>query len=95
MKGLTLLRIVALTLALGSSAYAAEGKLTVTATVETSVGLVFGADGEARLVVANAPIKSDNVSTLRPVKERKSSDAPARGTSRIRMSAAQGPASPN
>jgi hypothetical protein len=43
---------------------AAEGNLTVTATVVSSVGLVIGPDGEQRLIVANAADPSDNVSRL-------------------------------
>lgn len=42
----------------------AEGRLTVTATVVSSVGLVVGPDGEQRLVVANAADPRDNVSRL-------------------------------
>ncbi|HEY2392482.1 MAG TPA: hypothetical protein VGK22_15005 [Candidatus Angelobacter sp.] len=45
----------------------AEGHLTVTATVVSSVGLVVGPDGEQRLVVANAVDPRDNVSRLQPV----------------------------
>jgi len=44
-----------------------EGRLTVTATVVSSVGLVVGPDGEQRLVVANAVDPRDNVSRLQPV----------------------------
>jgi hypothetical protein len=68
MKNSTLLLGLGLMLATGlSHAYGADGRLTVTATVETSVGVVFGSDGEARLIIANAPDKSDNVSSLRVV----------------------------
>ena len=42
----------------------AEGSLTVTLTVVSSVGLVVGADGEHRMVVANAADPRDNVSRL-------------------------------
>jgi hypothetical protein len=45
----------------------AEGTLTVTATVVSSVGLVVGPDGEQRMVVANAADPRDNVSTLQPI----------------------------
>jgi hypothetical protein len=41
-----------------------EGKLTVTATVLTSVSLVIHADGTQRIVIANASDPADNVSTL-------------------------------
>jgi hypothetical protein len=47
--------------ALGASS---EGKLTVTATVVTSVSLVTDADGTQRILIANAPDPADNVSTL-------------------------------
>jgi hypothetical protein len=42
----------------------AEGSLTVTLTVVSSVGLVVGPDGEQRLVVANAADPRDNISRL-------------------------------
>ena len=45
----------------------AQGTLTVTAVVMSSVGLVVGADGQQRLVIANAPDPADNVSSLRMV----------------------------
>jgi hypothetical protein len=45
----------------------AEGRLTVTATVVSSVGLVVGPDGEQKMVVANAADPRDNVSRLQPV----------------------------
>ena len=45
----------------------AEGHLTVTLTVVSSVGLVVGPDGEQRLIVANAADPKDNVSRLQPV----------------------------
>jgi hypothetical protein len=46
---------------------AAQGTLTVTATIVSSVGLVIGPDGEQRLMIANATDPSDNVSRLQPV----------------------------
>jgi hypothetical protein len=45
----------------------AEGSLTVTLTVVSSVGLVVGPYGEQRLVVANAADPRDNVSRLETV----------------------------
>lgn len=42
----------------------AQGTLTVTATVVTSAGIVFGPDGEPRIVVANTVDPRDNVSRL-------------------------------
>ena len=45
----------------------AEGRLTVTMTVVSSVGLVVGPDGEQRMIVANAVDPKDNVSRLQPV----------------------------
>jgi len=47
---------------------AAQGNLTVTATVVASVGVVIGSDGEQRLIVANAVDPSDNVSRLQAVR---------------------------
>jgi hypothetical protein len=44
-----------------------EGRLTVTATVVSSVGLVVGPDGEQHMIVANAADPRDNVSRLQPV----------------------------
>jgi hypothetical protein len=46
----------------------AQGNLTVTATVVASVGVAIGADGEQRLIFANAADPSDNVSHLQPVR---------------------------
>jgi hypothetical protein len=46
----------------------AQGSLTVTMTVVSSVGLVTGPDGQQRIVVANAVAASDNVSSLRYVR---------------------------
>jgi hypothetical protein len=45
----------------------AEGRLTVTATVISSVGLVVGPDGEQRMIISNAYDPKDNVSRLQPV----------------------------
>jgi len=45
----------------------AEGRLTVTLTVVSSVGLVVGSNGEQRMIVANAVDPKDNVSRLQPV----------------------------
>ena len=45
---------------------ASEGRLTVAATVVTSVGLIIEADGEQRIVIANATDPKDNVSRLQP-----------------------------
>ena len=45
----------------------AEGRLTVTATIVSSVGLVAGPDGEQRIIVANAVDPKDNVSRLQRV----------------------------
>src|SRR5262249_59503397 len=46
----------------------AQGTLTVTATVVSSVGVEVGPEGEQRIVVANAVDPRDNVSGLRVVK---------------------------
>ena len=48
----------------------AQGELTVTATVVSSVGVEIGPDGEQRIVVANAVDPRDNVSRLRTVNEK-------------------------
>lgn len=45
----------------------AEGQLTVTLTVVTSVGVVMDPDGRPRLMVANSPDPQDNVSSLKVV----------------------------
>jgi hypothetical protein len=45
----------------------AEGRLTVTATVVSSVGLVVEPDGGQRIIVANAVDPRDNVSRLQSV----------------------------
>jgi hypothetical protein len=45
----------------------AQGTLSVTCTVATSVGLVIGPDGAPRMIVANAADPRDNVSKLEPV----------------------------
>jgi hypothetical protein len=44
---------------------AAEGHLTVTFTVVTSVGVVMDEQGKPTIVIANAPDPADNVSSLR------------------------------
>lgn len=49
------------------SPQAAQGELTVTATVVSSVGLMIGEDGEERITLANAADAKDNVSRLQPV----------------------------
>jgi hypothetical protein len=49
-----------------SPGHSAQGQLTVTVTVVTSVGLVTGPDGVQRLVVANGSDAGDNVSSLKP-----------------------------
>ena len=46
----------------------AQGNLTVTLTVVSSVGLVTGRDGQQRVVVTNVAAASDNVSSLRYVR---------------------------
>ena len=46
----------------------AQGTLTVTLTIASSVGLVTGPDGQPRVVVANAAAASDNVSSVRYVR---------------------------
>lgn len=43
---------------------AAEGELTVTATVVASVGIVIDENGKPRVIVANAPDPADNASAL-------------------------------
>jgi hypothetical protein len=48
----------------------AQGTLTVTAMVVSSVGVEISPDGEQRIVVANAVDPRDNVSGLRRVKEK-------------------------
>lgn len=45
----------------------AQGELTVTLTVVASVGMVIDADGEPRLMVANAADAKDNVSAIKKV----------------------------
>ncbi len=44
----------------------AEGRLTVTATVVSSVGLVVSPEGEQQIIIANAADPKDNVSRLQP-----------------------------
>ena len=51
-----------------SCAQDAQGTLTVTLNVASSVGLVTGPDGQQKVVVANAAATSDNVSSLRYVR---------------------------
>ena len=47
----------------------ADGTLTVTATVVTSVGVILGPGGQQEIVVANAPDSADNVSHFVILKE--------------------------
>lgn len=49
-------------------ARSAQGTLTVTLNVVSSVGLVTGTDWQQKVVVANAAAASDNVSSLRYVR---------------------------
>jgi hypothetical protein len=49
---------------LGQPAGSSQGTLTVTVRVVPSVGIVFGADGEPLIVVANEIDTRDNVSRL-------------------------------
>jgi hypothetical protein len=44
-----------------------QASLTVTMTVASSVGIVFGPDGEQRLILANAADPADNVSRIEHV----------------------------
>jgi hypothetical protein len=44
----------------------AEGHLTVTATVVSSVGLVVSPEGEQQIIIANAADPKDNVSRFQP-----------------------------
>ncbi|MGC2697021.1 MAG: hypothetical protein WA738_14650 [Candidatus Angelobacter sp.] len=46
----------------------AQGQLTVTATVVSSVGLIVGPDGVQRMIFANAADPRDNVSQLQAVR---------------------------
>jgi hypothetical protein len=50
-----------------STGRGAEGRLMVTATVVSSVGLVLSPEGEQQIVIANAADARDNVSRLQPV----------------------------
>jgi hypothetical protein len=52
---------------ISAAANGAEGHLTVTATVVSSVGLVLSPEGEQQIVIANAADVRDNVSRLQPV----------------------------
>lgn len=45
----------------------AQGELTVTLTIVTSVGVVLDENGQPKLIVANAPDPADNVSALNVV----------------------------
>lgn len=47
-----------------SGAGTAQGQLTVTATVVSSVGVVIGPDGEAQVIVANAADRAENLGLL-------------------------------
>src|SRR4051794_29699616 len=60
-----------------ASGSSAQGGLTVTATVESSVWLVPTPDGTQELVVANAP-DSKQTFDHPPIKKRKEKDPPAR-----------------
>jgi hypothetical protein len=51
---------------------AAEGQLTVTLTVATSVGVVMDEEGKPKIVIANAPDPADNVSSLHPLPQNES-----------------------
>ena len=69
----------------------AQGSLTVTLTVVSSVGVVTGSDGRQRVVVANAAAPSDNVSSLQYVRLK---DTSASGDSAARANAARNTRNP-
>ena len=50
----------------GQIGHSAQGTLTVTVIVESSVGLVAGADGKQQLIVANAPDPKQTFSRQAP-----------------------------
>jgi hypothetical protein len=52
----------ALPMAIPSQSGSTHGTLTVTVTVDTSVGVLKGPDGQQRIVIANAADAADNVS---------------------------------
>jgi hypothetical protein len=52
---------------ISAAANGAQGHLTVTATVVSSIGLVMSPEGEQQIVIANAADVRDNVSRLQPV----------------------------
>jgi hypothetical protein len=54
----------------------AQGQLTVTLTVVSSVGVVMDASGQPKLIVANAPDPADNVSALNKVRLANTLQAP-------------------
>ncbi|MGZ4890091.1 MAG: hypothetical protein ACXV8X_14395 [Candidatus Angelobacter sp.] len=53
--------------AIRSTGDRAQGRVMVTATVVSSVGLVRGPNGEQWMVIANAGDPKDNVSRMQPV----------------------------
>ena len=62
MRRLLTILIVFMQLAIVAAQAQDPGTLTVTATVVTSVALVFDQNGNPRLIVANAAARNDNVS---------------------------------
>lgn len=50
------------------TARGAEGTITITATVVSSVGVVIGADGQQQIIVANGADAKDSAPNLAPVK---------------------------
>lgn len=69
----------------------AQGTLTVTVIVVTSVGVITGPNGEPRVVIANAADPADNVSWLQTAPVKAASSRHTEMTKQCEVSGRQGP----
>jgi hypothetical protein len=72
----------------------AQGTLTVTATVVTSVGVITGPNGEQKVVIANAADPADNVSWLQTAPANAPSAGQTQMTKRCEVSGRQSSSGP-
>jgi len=72
----------------------AQGTMTVTATVVTSVGVITDSNGEQKVVIANASDPADNVSWLQAIPANAPTAKPAQRTRQCEVSGRQSSSGP-
>lgn len=72
----------------------AQGTLTVTVTIVTSVGVITGPDGQQKVVIANAADPADNVSWLQTAASTKPSSEHTQMTKQCEVSGRQSSSAP-